>query len=185
MEKIRKCIVCSIPLNSEIVYPSQWKTKNYICKECMRQRSRSYSKEKYISDSEYRKKQNNRVKTWVSKNREHFNTYLRSYMRQHYVTYGDGRRVKVKKRSRPDNCELCNRKFQENEKACWHHWDDVHPEFGLYVCYHCHLFVEAIDHLEYEKLLKLLKNYLILKNQIPKFNPEKQLEKSFITHLNI
>jgi len=39
------------------------------------------------------------------------------------------------RRPKPSNCELCQR---EVPRLGWHHWDDDHLEFGMWLCWGCH-----------------------------------------------
>jgi len=65
--------------------------------------------------------------------------YSKKYNRDHYLLV-NGKIVRVSKRPFPRRCELCNR---EKKRFAWHHWDDRHPEFGLWLCNRCHLAAEA------------------------------------------
>ena len=64
------------------------------------------------------------------------------------------------KRPRPDNCELCNK---APLKLQWHHWNDKDLSKGIWVCFRCHMFCEAIEKgLGAEHVLK----YLFLKEEV-------------------
>ena len=56
----------------------------------------------------------------------------------------NGIRVKVDKRPRPVDmtCEVCHR---VSGKLDWHHWEDEHPEKGMWLCFPCHKTAENID----------------------------------------
>lgn len=84
--------------------------------------------------------------------------YSREYSRR-YMLPVSGKRIRVQKRGRPDDncCELCGVKREFYLQ--YHHWDDEHPEKGIWVCGLCHNAVER-----YEK--GILGNYLELKEQI-------------------
>ena len=80
----------------------------------------------------------------------------------HTTMEGRGGWHRVRKRPNPipGQCELCK---ERPLKLQYHHWDDNHPQRGLWVCPTCHYFVEGVDsgltssHLE---------EYLRLKNII-------------------
>lgn len=62
-------------------------------------------------------------------------------------------RIRVKKRDYPGACELCGKKPRF---PGWHHWDDNHPKFGIWVCHTCHQWAEGVDRgLEVEKYKEL------------------------------
>ena len=87
----------------------------------------------------------NRVRKYLDPEyRESWNTWRREHRHRTQIrTTINGKSVVLKfgKRSRPDKCELCDSlpAFQ------WHHWNDEHPELGMWLCRRCHHFVEAID----------------------------------------
>jgi len=62
----------------------------------------------------------------------------------------------IGKRPKPLNCKLCEKKVQ---RMHWHHWDDEHPEFGLWLCWFCHGSAERID-------MNLLEKYLELRRRL-------------------
>ena len=45
------------------------------------------------------------------------------------------------KRQKPDTCELCG----SAGSLGWHHWNNSNASMGLWVCFHCNAFAEAID----------------------------------------
>ena len=55
---------------------------------------------------------------------------------------GKYHKIRVKKRPYPEACEMDGR---TNTQLEWHHWDDEHLEWGLWLCNRCHKFVEGID----------------------------------------
>jgi len=71
--------------------------------------------------------------------------------------------VRVKKRAFPLNgcCELCGKK--PNRKLDYHHWNDEHLERGIWVCYRCHILVEAVDTGK-----DLIQGYSVLRQSIEK-----------------
>jgi len=50
----------------------------------------------------------------------------------------DGRRPK------PGRCEFCHEEVEGRELG-WHHWDDNHLEYGLWLCFKCHYFAEMVE----------------------------------------
>ena len=66
----------------------------------------------------------------------------REYHRR-YLLKINGVYVRVKKRPRTDDvCELCGKVVR---KLDYHHWDDKHPECGIWVCLRCHQFVARLE----------------------------------------
>ena len=52
-------------------------------------------------------------------------------------------RMNFPKRPKSEHCEFCSNSV--SGKLDWHHWDSEHPEYGLWVCFRCHHFIEAVD----------------------------------------
>jgi len=69
---------------------------------------------------------------------------------------------RVPKRKYPEDgkCELNG---ESGKKLLYHHWDDENMRKGIWVCFQCHRFVEAIDQGWH---LSLLGKYLRLKEEI-------------------
>ena len=78
----------------------------------------------------------------------------------HLQTYINGVKtwIKVQRRPNPGSCELCGNKVN---KMDWHHWDDTHSEWGLWLCSPCHQGAEFIDRGE-----RLVGKYLSLRRGI-------------------
>ena len=77
--------------------------------------------------------------------------------RNNYLTMR-GRQIRVQKRPRTnDICEVCGRTGVK--RMSYHHWDDAHPEQGIWVCFPCHKMAECID-------AGLGETYLLLKQSI-------------------
>ena len=55
---------------------------------------------------------------------------------------GKYHKIRVKKRPYPEACEMDGR---ENIQLQWHHWDNEHPEYGLWLCGRCHKFAEGLE----------------------------------------
>ena len=66
---------------------------------------------------------------------------------------GVRRQYKVNKRPRPDFCELCE--WPISQVLHWHHWDDQHLEWGLWLCGACHSWVGRADRGYYERYINL------------------------------
>lgn len=76
------------------------------------------------------------------------------YLRRQRKRYNSGRgqvhtlvngvygKFGTRKRPRPDSCELCKGQVT---RWYWHHWDDTHLELGMWLCWFCHNFVEALE----------------------------------------
>ena len=82
--------------------------------------------------AEYRKKYQ------TDRNKVYHMTHLRKF----------GNSV-VAKRPKPNSCEVCGRLHDvvENPNSIlqWHHWNDEHPELGMWLCFWCHMLAEAIE----------------------------------------
>jgi len=63
--------------------------------------------------------------------------------RVHTTVNGVHGKFKVRKRPRPERCELCN--SSPVSHWYWHHWDDDHLNWGLWLCWTCHMFAEALE----------------------------------------
>ena len=79
------------------------------------------------------------------------------YVRNHYV-HTNGKAIRIKKRPWTGICELCNLKAP---KLSWHHWDDEHPEFGIWLCRCCHIAVEFYE-------MGRIRKYIEFKEKIEK-----------------
>ena len=96
------------------------------------------------------------MKSWYRANTEKMRIQSREYNRKFKVylkTTGKAIRVN-NKRQRPigSQCELCRR---IPNRLIYHHWTDEHPEWGMYICGYCHLFVERIEQGEQQSYWKL------------------------------
>jgi hypothetical protein len=56
---------------------------------------------------------------------------------------GNSHYVKVIKRTYTGVCDMCH--DQKCNHLYWHHWDDLYPELGLWLCALCHMFAEGIE----------------------------------------
>lgn len=66
--------------------------------------------------------------------------------------------IKCNKRNYPlDNaCQLCGK---TNTKLFYHHWDNEHLEFGIWICNKCHWITEGLDLPNYEQLKNKYLNF--------------------------
>jgi len=59
---------------------------------------------------------------------------------------GVSHRTQIEKRLRPSHCELCSILAPRYEKILhWHHWNNSHLEWGLWLCNRCHIGAEFIE----------------------------------------
>lgn len=115
-----KCRKCGINLNSENWLPSCRKNHYHICRDC----NRKYHLGIYYKFREKRLEQK------------------RAYNRKNFLTI-NGEHFRVKKRTFYEICELCGKLIKKNPS--WHHWDDEHLEWGLWLDWDCHRAVEASE----------------------------------------
>ncbi len=71
---------------------------------------------------------------------------MREYHRRNYINTRKGR-IKAVKRPRPDDCEFCGK---EVSKLNYHHFEDLEPILGIWLCQSCHHFVENIDKAQHQ-----------------------------------
>lgn len=71
---------------------------------------------------------------------------------------GVGVQIKVKKRIYPEGCEVCGGR---NVRLDWHHWDDDHPEKGIWACKRCHILADGLEGAS--KFPELVTKYIDLK----------------------
>jgi len=154
------CRICGIELNT-----TNWKsynqiTCNYICAIC-------YNK----SRSEYRLTRLEKAKVTaklyydfhqeqIKKYRDDHREDNKNYSRLHYINNGGKKKIKCIKRPHTLICELCNK---ETKITVYHHWDNEHPERGIWVCYWCHQLCECVEH---ELNESHMDKYLNLKEKI-------------------
>lgn len=55
----------------------------------------------------------------------------------------------IVKRPYPSKCEICGRPSSDDKKSegflHYHHWDNMCPSVGVWLCFRCHRLAEAID----------------------------------------
>lgn len=123
-------------LNKRKEYKRAYRLRN---KEKISQHNKEYMSE-YLKRPEVKKRIAEYLKNPEVKKR--LKIQQKEYRRQNFLNV-KGKSVKVNKRPRPDDvCEVCNK---EVEKLDYHHWDDDHPEQGIWVCLSCHRVVEGTD----------------------------------------
>lgn len=80
----------------------------------------------------------------------------RTYLTTHINGIKIRHRLKLWKRPKPSNCELCNKSIEPyGEKLYWHHWDNEHLELGLWLCYYCHRVGNIVEKGEDKRYLEL------------------------------
>jgi hypothetical protein len=67
-----------------------------------------------------------------------------SYSGKWYLQIG-GVSVRIDKRGNPYHCALCRR---DNVRLHYHHWDNLYPDKGLWLCSYCHRIAEVLDLIE-------------------------------------
>jgi len=85
---------------------------------------------------------------------------IRNYQRRKQL---NGKIIRGTKRQFYRICELCGEEIEKY--PCWHHWDDEHPENGLWLDWLCHQAAEAVEQKGlviplYSKLKDLLESQL-------------------------
>lgn len=114
-------------------------------------KSKAYYKNYY---QEHKAERQASVRKYVAQNQGKILVKTRKYRRNHLVILKNGRQIYIKnKRIRNNNCcELCG---QIPKRLFYHHWDDEHPEWGMWLCTYCHHFAERVDHNNLGKYLQL------------------------------
>lgn len=120
--------------------------------EKLRKKQREYARR-----PENRERIRANAKKWYKEHPE-----KRQEIRDNYLTI-NGKPVRVEgKRKYLGYCELCGK---ENVRLAYHHWDDKHPEKGLWVCMiPCHQICEQVD----KGQLHLAQRYLKFKRTLNK-----------------
>ncbi len=158
------CRVCKEKLiEGENWYPAFKKTNSKICNKCSNQYSKDYRLlivGKWFWDYPY---EDNCIYcncelivgiNWVISNKntnkreckECHTIHARNWKRKNILgtTDENGNVLKIRciKREYTNKCELCGKVY---EPIPYHHWDDENPQWGLWLCYACHRFVEAFE----------------------------------------
>ena len=145
---IKYCCVCKIELSLSNWSIGKQKNKTYICNTCQNIKSSHYIIPKEKSKL-YREK--NKVK-------------IKDYHRQHWIKsideFGNHIMIRANKRLYPQNnvCEICNK---IKTKLDYHHWDNEHPENGIWCCAGCHQGCNAL-----ERIPNLSNIYILTKQRV-------------------
>ncbi len=74
---------------------------------------------------------------------------IKNKARQTTLSTSKGVRYRgLKKRKRPDRCELCRATLnfkKMSERLEYHHWYEARPDLGLWLCFKHHRFAETLD----------------------------------------
>lgn len=127
-----------------------------------------YSKEYYQQHKEkileqHRKyRQSEKGKETARRAERRWRPRLKEWRRNYNREYKQGCRVRVlgmsllvpNKRQNPTGnlCEMCSK---VPSRLHYHHWDNLHPEWGVWVCGHCHKAAEAQEQGLINRYLKL------------------------------
>jgi len=79
--------------------------------------------------------------------------------RKEYVVYSHevrGQRILIENKPlQVEMCQICGKL----ESSSYHHWDDEHPERGLWLCAHCHRMSDRIELGYDERYIRLKKTF--------------------------
>jgi len=118
-------------------------------KEEISQHQKSWRKEHPEKAKEIDRKNSQK---YYSKHRDGIKERQRNCMRKNYLKI-NGKLIRVEKRPRPDDiCELCGKTAH---RLNYHHWNDEHPELGIWICGSCHYFTTQIEHGLHTKYFQL------------------------------
>ena len=96
--------------------------------------------------------------SYSSRNKEKLARDNKAY-REKYVVYAHEprlQRILIKnKPARPELCQICGKL----KPSSYHHWDDEHPERGLWLCAHCHRVADRVELGYHERYLELKKTF--------------------------
>ena len=159
-----RCCKCGMILTEENTYASMRLTHNHICKSCHKRRMNDYH-QKNADDPEFKKKAKFRFKKWVNDNRHYYNNWQVKYKREHRLKV-NGKEIQVKKRPSTNCCEICGKVGNGKKSLDYHHWNDAHPEWGIWVCSSCHFVAEFIDSMNSEEFKARMAKYLELQKMI-------------------
>ncbi len=120
------------------------------CNKCKKILPRSeYSKDAHAPGGLYRFCKSCHIETnrqYRINNREYYRKSRRDYMRKYRIgnANGDHKNVKNKRPYPVDECcEICKR--EKHLRLGYHHWDDNHPELGIWACKPCHDMCGGIE----------------------------------------
>lgn len=117
---IKICRICEIPLTEENCIKYNLENNRYWCDSCRKEWDKNYRK------TEKRKE------------------YNRNYRRHHHLNIKGHSKFGINKRKYPEDnlCEICKK---SSKRMDYHHWNDDHPEWGIWCCHRCHFMMEGMD----------------------------------------
>lgn len=133
------CRICGTELNENNSHKYNVKHRDYICISC---------RKRELSEWRIKNKENIKISNQkhYRKNRESILKKNTVYNRNHRITTTDenGKQITIKTNKRKHTliCELCGR---ESTRTSYHHWDDLNPQWGMWICMRCHKFVEMVE----------------------------------------
>ena len=74
-----------------------------------------------------------------------------------------GVEITVQKRLFEGHCELCGKQILKRPE--WHHWNDKHPEIGLWTCLRCHQVCESWESSHKDLVIKYLELKKVLEGE--------------------
>jgi len=101
-------------------------SRSAYCKNCHVEKNRSYR----------------------SQHRDRIRIRTRDYMRRRFIRTTGQRLMTDRKRTYPQDrrCELCRLDtIGTTRRLVYHHWDDAHHEFGMWICTRCHAATHWLD----------------------------------------
>lgn len=133
--EIQRCHSCGVILTEQNSFINTNHPRRF-CRACYAKKKREYyikNRDRILArDKEYY------WKNWLK---------IREKERIRALCLYGGKRGMVKrglnKRRFQGKCELCEKEIKA--RPYYHHWDDSNLNKGIWVCYHCHRLVEAID----------------------------------------
>jgi len=124
-------------------------SRGYLCKKCFNAKQRARYQRQKEQKRIYSKKyyQDNKIKLTKQNHKRWREKYIGS-------TDENGKYILIitTKRKFPENncCELCDKFYK---RLAYHHWDDINPSKGLWLCGYCHLIAEKLDINIHENIL--------------------------------
>lgn len=148
-EILTYCRKCGTILTNQNWIPSYKKKNSKFCRNCHNEWVRNWRHKNPTKRRAIEIRYENKHKVQVLARRRKWN--------QENLLKMNGKNVRVKKRPRPEKCELCPQ--DGSKRLIWHHWDDNHPEFGMWICLPCHIFAERQEKKFGDKYERLKKKY--------------------------
>jgi hypothetical protein len=95
---------------------------------------------------------------YVSEHRDQVREYQNNLRRTSVIRTTDeaGNKITIRCIKRPHVliCELCGK---EMKKTNYHHWDDLYPGDGMWICTWCHCRAEAMENIKFINKYNALK----------------------------